>query len=122
MTPGIAASALFLLGMGLSALIRPAFVVSFVGLVPSTPDARNEVRAVYGGFGIALAALLVFTAESSALRPGVLLAAATALLGMAAGRALSLLIERTGRWPLLFLAVEAVLGAALLGDAGLMIF
>lgn len=121
MTSGIVVSALFLLGMGLSALIRPAFVVSFVGLVPSGADARNEVRAVYGGFGIALAALLVLTAESSVLRPGVLLAAATALLGMAAGRVLSLLLERTGRWPLVFLAVETVLGLLLLWDAGLVI-
>jgi hypothetical protein len=119
MTPGIMLSALFLLGMGLSALLRPAFVVSFVGLVPSSADARNEVRAVYGGFGIALAVLLLLTAESAALRPGVLLAVATALLGMATGRLLSLLVERTGRWPVLFLAVETLLGLALLRDAGL---
>lgn len=69
MTAGIAVAALFMLGMGLCALVRPAFVVTFVGLVPSTADARNEVRAVYGGFGVAMAALLVFTSGDATLRP-----------------------------------------------------
>lgn len=118
MTAGIAVAALFMLGMGLCALVRPAFVVTFVGLVPSTADARNEVRAVYGGFGVAMAALLVFTSGDATLRPGVLLAVAAALLGMAAGRVISMIGERTGRWPVVFLVVEAVLGAWLLRDAG----
>lgn len=119
MTPGIAIASLFLLGMGLCAMVRPAFVVAFVGLIPSTADARNEVRAVYGGFGVAMAALLVFTSEDATLRPGVLLAVAAALLGMAGGRVVSMIAERTGRWPVVFLVVEAVLGAWLLRDAGM---
>ncbi len=119
MTPGIAIASLFLLGMGLCAMVRPAFVVAFVGLIPSTADARNEVRAVYGGFGVAMAALLVLSSEDATLRPGVLLAVAAALLGMAGGRVVSMIAERTGRWPVVFLVVEAVLGAWLLRDAGM---
>ena len=118
MTPGILLNAIFFLGMGLCALARPAFVVTFVGLVPGTADARNEIRAVYGGFGIAIAALLLLVSGNATLRPGVLLAVAVALLGMAAGRVVSLLIERTGKWPLVFLVTETVLAALLLRDMG----
>jgi hypothetical protein len=116
MTPGIALNAAFFLGMGLCALARPALVVAFVGLVPGTADARNEIRAVYGGFGIAIAALLVLVSGNATLRPGVMLAVAVALLGMAAGRVVSLLIERTGKWPVVFLVMETVLAALLLRD------
>jgi hypothetical protein len=118
MTPGILLNAIFFLGMGLCAIARPAFVVTFVGLVPGTADARNEIRAVYGGFGIAIAALLMLVAGNATLRPGVLLAVAAALLGMAAGRVVSLLIERTGKWPVVFLVAETVLAALLLRDIG----
>jgi len=118
MTPAIAVTALFMAGMGLSALARPAFVVALVGLVPSTPDARNEVRAVYGGFGVAMAALLVFASGDATLRPGVLVAMAAALLGMAGGRLAGMVAERTGRWPCVFLLVETALGVLLLRDAG----
>ena len=79
-------------------------------------DARNEIRAVYGGFGIAIAALLVLVSGNATLRPGVMLAVAVALLGMAAGRVVSLLIERTGKWPVVFLVMETVLAALLLRD------
>lgn len=119
MTPGILLNAIFFLGMGLCALARPALVVAFVGLVPGTADARNEIRAVYGGFGIAIAALLVLVAGNATLRPGVLLAVAAALLGMAAGRVASLLVERTGKWPIVFLLVETALASVLLRDMGL---
>jgi hypothetical protein len=121
MTPGILLNAIFFLGMGLCAIARPAFVVTFVGLVPGTADARNEIRAVYGGFGIAIAALLMLVAGNATLRPGVLLAVAAALLGMAAGRVASLLIERTGKWPVVCLAVETLLAGLLLRDSGALI-
>lgn len=121
MTTGVLMNAIFFLGMGLCALARPAFVVAFVGLVPATADARNEIRAVYGGFGIAISALLVLVVGNATLRPGVLLAIAAALLGMAAGRVVSLLIERTGKWPVVFLSVETVLAGLLLQDSGLLL-
>ena len=85
MSIGIWINVVFFLGMGVCALVRPQFVVSFVKLVPETADARNEVRAVYGGFGIAIAVLLAGVAQDVGLRSGVLLAVAVALLGMAAG-------------------------------------
>ena len=42
------------IAMGVMALLRPAQVLAYFGLHNLTPDLRNEVRAVYGGFGVAL--------------------------------------------------------------------
>ena len=116
MSIGILVNVVFFLGMGICALVRPRFVVSFVKWVPETADARNEVRAVYGGFGIAIAALLAVASQDAALRAGVLLAVAAALLGMAAGRVVSLCVERTGRWPWVFLVMETALAGLLLWE------
>jgi hypothetical protein len=100
-------------GMGVAALVRPAFIWAPFGVEPSTPEARSEVRAVYGGFGIAIAALLVLTDDSAGLRGGVLVAVAVSLLGMATGRVVSALVEpRTLlRSPGFFLLVEVGLAA-----------
>lgn len=99
--------------MGVAALVRPAFIWAPFGVAPTTPEARSEVRAVYGGFGIAIAALLVLTDDSADLRDGVLVAVAVSLLGMAAGRVVSATREpRTLlRSPGFFLLVEVGLAA-----------
>ena len=105
--------AIFFAGMGTAALLRPAFIWAPFGVVPTTPEARSEVRAVYGGFGLAVALLLVLTDDSETLRDGVLVAVAVSLLGMAAGRMVSALVEpRTLlRSPGFFLLVEIGLAA-----------
>ncbi|MDF1665212.1 MAG: DUF4345 domain-containing protein [Planctomycetota bacterium] len=114
MPPQVALVALFFFGMGVAALVRPAFVVSFFGIEPHGADARSEIRAVYGGFGISLGGLLAATIQYPELASGVYITIATALLGMAFGRIVSSLIERPGRWPLVFFFVELVLAALLL--------
>ena len=116
MTAGIAINAIFFFGMGLSALVKPQFVVSFVKLIPETVDARNEIRAVYGGFGIAMSGLLVYSAYVPSIKIGVLIAVAVSLLGMAVGRVVSLLIERPGLWPICFIFMESGLAALLLSS------
>ena len=100
-------------GMGIAALVSPAFIWAPFGVAPTTPEARNEVRAVYGGFGLALAALLILTDDSAALREGALVAVAVSLYGMAAGRLLSALVEPRAllSWPGFFLLVELGLGS-----------
>ena len=83
--------------MGLLALPRPAAVLAQFGVTLDTADGRNEVRAVYGGFGLAVAALLVIAALGDpATAEGIVVATAFALIGMAGGRLLSAAIE-TGR-------------------------
>lgn len=107
--------------MGVAALVRPAVIWQPFGIEPTTPGARSEVRAVYGGFGLAIAAVLLFAAgvigggASAGVREGILIAVAASLLGMAAGRVVSALVEpRTLlSWPGFFLVVELA-GAALL--------
>ena len=109
--------AALLAGMGIAALVRPAFIWAPFGVAPTTPEARNEVRAVYGGFGVAVAALLIGADSASAsFRDGVLVSIAVALGGMAAGRVLSALVEPRALlgWAGIFLLVELGLAGLLL--------
>lgn len=106
--------ALAFLGMGLAALIRPRQIGHYFDVRFDSVDGRNEVRAVYGGFGLAMAAALMMALRSPTLRAGILLTVSLALAGMALGRVIGALIEsRPGRWPIFFGIVEAV-GATVL--------
>ena len=109
----IAAVALLFAGMGLMALARPAHIGRFFDVRFESVDGRNEVRAVYGGFGLAMAAVLFLALREPGLRQGVLICVGLALAGMAAGRVFSALLERPGFWPWFFCGVES-LGAGLL--------
>lgn len=101
--------------MGLVAIVDPKRILAPFGIHPLPIDGRNEVRAVYGGFGFAISLLLLATLRVESIRNGVLIAVAAALLGMAAGRVLSAIIDRRlGRYPAIFLGVEIVLAALLL--------
>jgi hypothetical protein len=116
----VAIVAIFFAGMGAAALVRPAIIWTPFGVEPTTPAARNEVRAVYGGFGIAVAILLVVADQSAAgFRDGVVVAVAVALAGMAAGRVVGFAVEprSVGRFTLLFGAIEVLLAYALLEAA-----
>jgi hypothetical protein len=112
----IAASALFFLGMGLLALARPARLVAPFGISLSGPEARLEVCAVYGGFGIAIAALLGLAAFDPAAHRGEVTAVAVALIGMAGGRVLGRVRDRPRAfhpvWT--YFWVELVMGVLLL--------
>lgn len=116
MNPVVVVVAVLFAGMGLVALAAPKVIWAPFGVVPETPASRNEVRAVYGGFGIAIAALL-FLAESHGadFRAGVIVAVAFALFGMAGGRIVSALIEPKSviGYPAFFLLLEAAGGGLL---------
>ncbi|MFL6089828.1 MAG: DUF4345 family protein [Aeromicrobium sp.] len=103
--------------MGVAALVRPAVIWAPFGVAPTTPASRSEVRAVYGGFSLAVTALLVYAVEdaSAGVRAGILLALALSFFGMAAGRVVSALVEpRTLlAWPGFFLVVEIAGGSLL---------
>ena len=113
MNIAVAGIALLFAAMGLVALLRPAQIGHFFDVRFDSVDGRNEVRAVYGGFGLAIAAVLIVALRQPELRAGILLCVAAALAGMAGGRLLSALVERPGKWPWFFCAAEGV-GAALL--------
>ena len=117
MNVAVAVVATFFAGMGIAALVKPALIWAPFGITPTTAGARNEIRAVYGGFGLAIAALLL-AAESTTtdFRDGVLVSVSVALAGMAAGRVLGALVEPKSllRWPGFFLLLETGLAALLL--------
>jgi hypothetical protein len=107
--------AAFFLWMGIVALARPARVLQIFGTAVTTADGRNEVRAVYGGYGIAMVGALLSTFAAPRLRPGIFFCLALAMLGMAAGRVCSIMIDRrAGFFPWLFMGTELVIAAALL--------
>ena len=110
--------AAFFAGMGGAAIVSPAFILHFFGGAAPGPDMRNEVRAVDGGFGIAVAAMLVYTRQVERRRPayalGIRTAVMIALVGMAGGRIVSLGFDRTdGPYPITFLATELALAMLL---------
>ena len=106
--------ALLFLVMGIGAFMNPRnLLVPYFGMAAETVDARNEIQAVYGGFGIAIAVVLLVPIWMPEARTGVIVAVAGSLAGMAGGRVVGALRERPGRWPWIFLVSE-VAGAALL--------
>jgi hypothetical protein len=106
--------------MGVAAIAAPQRIYATWGVRDFGADARNEVRAVYGGFGVALAAILVVAIAADAeLREGIMLAIGVAVGGMAAGRAISALIEWPKRiYPVWFYgALETVIATVLIAGA-----
>jgi Domain of unknown function (DUF4345) len=113
------ASAAFYAAIGAAALIEPRRLLRAFGIRADTVDAANEVRAVYGGFPLALAGLLGFAALGGRGAEGIVLAAAASSFGMAAGRIVSALADRKlGRAPALFLALEILVGGVLVFALG----
>ena len=115
----IALTGVFFFGMGIFALARPAVLIRPFGITLPIPESRAEVRAVYGGFGLAIAGVLALAATNATLRDGILITVAAALGGMAFGRLVSGVIDRpTAFYPNWFyFVVEVVAGAALLWAA-----
>jgi hypothetical protein len=108
--------AVFFAGMGIYALAAPAALVRPFGITLGESASRSEVRAVYGGFGLAIAGVLVFAAvEQGDVRTGILITVGAALAGMAFGRIVSAVIDdRTAFYPNWFYClVEAMAAAAL---------
>jgi hypothetical protein len=116
----IAVIAVFFLGMGVYALAAPAALIRPFGVVLESPVSRSEVRAVYGGFGLAIAAVLAYAAfRAGDVQKGIVITVGAALAGMALGRIVSAVVDhRTPFYPNWFYCiVEAVAAAALFAIA-----
>ena len=101
--------------MGIGALVSPTVVTRQFGIPTLTPEGRSEVRAVYGGFGLAIAGVLVYAVIDTDLREGIAITVAIALFGMAAGRLVSAAIDRSmSKVAALYLVIEVVGGGLLL--------
>lgn len=106
----------FFAGMGIYALAAPAAIIRPFGIALGEAASRSEVRAVYGGFGLAIAGVLTYAAVADGdVRTGILIAVGAALAGMAFGRVASAVLgDRTAFYPNWFyFIVEAVAAAAL---------
>jgi hypothetical protein len=112
----VGVAAVFFAGMGLYGLAAPQSLVAPFRIELAAGAARTEVRAVYGGFGIGIAALLAVAALDPAAHGGVLLAVAAALYGMAGGRLAGRFFDRPDAfYPVWFYFwVEVVAATALL--------
>ncbi len=111
-TLGIIASALFYAVIGVNAVLRPRDLLQGFGITAESADSRNEIRAVYGGFPLVVAGLLLFSLGGSELGPGILFALALASAGMAGGRIVSAVIDRRmGRHPAIFTVLELIVAA-----------
>jgi uncharacterized protein (DUF697 family) len=108
--------AVFFVGMGIYALAAPAALVRPFGITLGESASRSEVRAVYGGFGLAIAGVLVFAPVADGdVRKGIVIAVGTALAGMALGRvAAAVLGDRTSFYPNWFYCLVEVVAAAAL--------
>ncbi|MEJ7834459.1 MAG: DUF4345 family protein [Nocardioides sp.] len=108
--------ALFFAGMGALALAMPTLVVDRFGVAVTSIDGRNEIRSVYGGFGLAVAALLVWAALTEG-RGQLWIPSVIAVLcfGMAVGRLVSLALDRTSGSAVVwrYVALELALAVAL---------
>jgi len=112
----ISVIAAFFLGMGVYALAAPRVLIRPFGVTLESSTSRSEVRAVYGGFGLAIAAVLGYaTVRGGDLQTGVLITVGVALAGMALGRIVSAVVDaKTPFYPnWLYFIVEAVAAAAL---------
>lgn len=112
--------AILFAAMGLYALAVPAKLTAPFGITVTTAAGRSEVRAVYGGFGLAIAGALGWAAlDTGELGRGVVPAVAVALGGMAAGRVISRVLDSSvAFYPVWFYFwVETVAAAALIAVA-----
>ncbi|WP_082981981.1 DUF4345 domain-containing protein [Mycolicibacterium mucogenicum] len=116
----VAVNAVFFAGMGLRALTAPAEMLRPFGITLGEAASRSEVRAVYGGFGLAIAAILGYAiAAPEQVRFGIVVTVSVALLGMAFGRIVSAIVgDRTSFYPNWFYGLVEVLLAASLWWAG----
>lgn len=104
--------------MGIGALLKPVAVTAQFDVPELSSAGRNEVRAVYGGFGVMLAAALGVALHHPEIRHGVLFTVAAALAGMAAGRVVSAAIDRRfDAWPLRYCLLEIFVAVLLVGAA-----
>ena len=95
--------------MGVGSFLRPAIVTAQFDIPTLSIAGRNEVRAVYGGFGILMACALLVALFSPSLRSGICFTISAALGGMAIGRVGSWVADKKiDKWPRFYLLLEIV--------------
>lgn len=109
----LALSAVLYLGVGVAFLAVPELLAPVIELDLSSPVARTDVRAVYGGFDLLLGGVCVWALARDQARIGVA-AAALGVGALASGRVVGLAIDGIDPINVGFLVAEltfVVLGA-----------
>ncbi|MGH7785489.1 MAG: DUF4345 family protein [Candidatus Binatia bacterium] len=97
-------------GLGVMGLLRPSAAAAFTSMQPQGLTGVSEVRATYGGFFLVLGTYALY-----AQAPTAFLIVGLAWLGAAAGRLLSVVIDRSyAATNLGGVVFETVIGALLL--------
>jgi len=100
--------------MGIGSFFLPERVTAQFGIPALSTAGKNEVRAVYGGFGVLMGIMLIIALDVPHLRQGICLTVAAALAGMALGRILSSIFDRhIDGFPLFYMCLEAVLASVI---------
>jgi hypothetical protein len=112
----IAVIGMFFAGMGIYALAAPVAMIRPFGTTLGGAASRSEIRAVYGGFGLAIAGVLAYAAVAGGgVRTGILITVGVARVGMAFGRIVSAVIDdRTAFYPNWFYCLVEIIAAAAL--------
>ena len=112
----IAVIGVFFAGMGIYALAAPAAIIRPFGTTLGGAASRSEIRAVDGGFGLAIAGVLAYAAVAEGhLRDGILITVGAALTGMAFGRIVSAVVDdRTAFYPNWFYCLVEIIAAGAL--------
>jgi hypothetical protein len=103
-------------GMGVYALAAPAALIRPFGTTLGGAASRSQIRAVYGGFGLAIAGVLAYAViVAGEVRAGIVITVGAALAGMAFGRIVSAVIDsRTAFYPNWFYCLVEIIAAAAL--------
>lgn len=97
-------------GLGLMALAKPDRAASFTSIRPDGAVGVSEIRATYGGFFLALGGAALAWQD-----PAMFTATGLAWIGAAAGRSISVVVDRsTSPKNLGAIAFEGLIGALLL--------
>ncbi|GBF49476.1 hypothetical protein LPTSP4_09890 [Leptospira ryugenii] len=96
-------------GMGISAFPNPVWITKQFGISELTASGKNEVRAVYGGFGLCMSLALILAYCIPEIRNGVCITVALALFGMSLGRMVSAAMDRSiAKLPAFYGAIELI--------------
>ncbi|MEZ4220509.1 MAG: DUF4345 domain-containing protein [Polyangiaceae bacterium] len=107
----LALAGLVFLGVGVAFLLSPESMAAHIDLQLSSVNAKNDVRAMYGGVNAGLSLFFLACAARRSWLAAGLFAAMLCCVGLAAGRVASLVMDGTpGAMLFLFFGVE-LLGA-----------
>jgi hypothetical protein len=104
-------------GFGIGCLIAPKQMLKKIDVKPTSGTGKAELRAMYGGFELGLAAFFAYCAVNDNMAEAGLLAQTLSLGGLALGRLGGIVADRPK--PIMYPLFAAEAGAAVLGAAAL---